>query len=212
MDCSVSSPSSSSSLFSSALVGCSFVAGMELGKAANIFAYTLTILSAFKASEVFIKLKVLLVVSSKRYAQSLLLCVGIYPVRITPTHQIDRKWVNERQQIPSHFLRYFVFPFAKAINKTENSLLAKRWHNTLSSNPICMELHFSVLNWIMLFDDDDDDALPFNRKTNQLHCTLCSLYEYERANEWKRMNVVEWRASGIHKFYLINTVIVVSWH
>lgn len=33
-------------------------------KAANIFAYTLTILSAFKTNEAFIKLKVLLVVSS----------------------------------------------------------------------------------------------------------------------------------------------------
>ena len=65
--------------------------GQNWEKAANIFAYTLTILSAFKASEVFIKLKVLLVVSSKRYAHSLLLCVGIYPVRITPTHQVDRK-------------------------------------------------------------------------------------------------------------------------
>lgn len=40
----------------------------------------------------------------------------------------------------------------------------------LPSNPICMELHFAVLelnNAVVVAENDDDDEVPFNRKTNE---------------------------------------------
>lgn len=174
----------------------------KLGKAANIFAYTLTILSAFKANEVFIKLKVLLVVSNKRYSNPFNES-QIDREQSASTNEKYGKRKKARDSDFKSFSCYFVFPFAKAINKTVRFEAMTQYSRSrsLSSNPICRELHFPVLNWITLFDDDDE--LPFNTKNEptKLHTLFA-----ERANsEWVRTCTserewcdVEWKVAYIN--------------
>lgn len=128
---------------------------IEIGKAANIFAYTLTILSAFKAHEVFIKLKVLLVVSSND----------------TPYKLITTRTTNAKEFLVIFLLFcfcqsccFFVFFFHIAINKTR--LLRRREMMTQYSQVIRYAWNYILLQLSEL-NNVVDDEVPFNRKTNE---------------------------------------------
>lgn len=163
---------------------------IEIGKAANIFAYTLTILSAFKAHEVFIKLKVLLVVSSND----------------TPYKLITTRTTNAKEFLVIFLLFcfcqsccFFVFFFHIAINKTR--LLRRREMMTQYSQVIRYAWNYILLNWIML--------LMMRYRLIEKRTNKCKHFPKRYCWYW----VIRCRMeSSIHKFYLINTVIVVSWH